>query len=88
MGRNRNTPDFLSNNGISPVTKKEKIINFLERENIEVSNKNNLSIESFDIDIELYKIKRKILYSKTYVIFDYNRDKDFKNMAIHYFLKD
>ena len=88
MGRNRNTPDFLSNNGISPVTKKEKIINFLERENIEVSNKNNLSIESFDIDIELYKIKKKILYSKTYVIFDYNRDKDFKNMAIHYFLKE
>ena len=88
MGRNRNTPDFLSNNGISPVTKRERIINFLERENIEVSNKNNLSIESFDIDIELYKIKKKILYSKTYVIFDYNRDKDFKNMAIHYFLKD
>lgn len=88
MGRNRNIPLFLSNNGISPVEKKEKIINFLERENIEVSNKNNLSIESFDIDIELYKIKKKILYSKTYVIFDYNRDKDFKNMAIHYFLKD
>lgn len=88
MGRNRNIPLFLSNNGISSVTKKEKIINFLERENLEVSNKNNLSIESFDIDIELYKIKRKILYSKTYVIFDYNRDKDFKNMAIHYFLKD
>ena len=88
MGRNRNIPLFLSDNGISSVTKKEKIINFLERENIEVSNKNNLSIESFDIDIELYKIKKKILYSKTYVIFDYNRDKDFKNMAIHYFLKE
>ena len=88
MGRNRNIPLFLSNNGISSVTKKEKIINFLERENLEVSNKNNLSIERFDIDIELYKIKKQILYEKTYVIFDYNEDKDFKNMAIHYFLKD
>ncbi|SKC35173.1 Radical SAM superfamily enzyme YgiQ, UPF0313 family [[Eubacterium] yurii] len=88
MGRNRNIPLFLSNNSISPVEKKEKIINFLERENIEVINKNNLTIESFDIDIELYKIKKQILYTKTYVIFDYNRDKDFKNMAIHYFLKD
>jgi len=88
MGRNRNIPLFLSNNSISPVEKKERIINFLERENIEVINKNNLTIESFDIDIELYKIKKQILYTKTYVIFDYNRDKDFKNMAIHYFLKD
>jgi len=88
MGRNRNIPLFLSNNGISSVTKKEKIINFLERENLEVSNKNNLSIERFDIDIELYKIKKQLLYEKTYVIFDYNEDKDFKNMAIHYFLKD
>ncbi len=88
MGRNRNIPLFLSDNGISSVTKKEKIINFLERENLEVSNKNNLSIERFDIDIELYKIKKQILYEKTYVIFDYNEDKDFKNMAIHYFLKD
>ena len=88
MGRNRNIPLFLSNNSISPVEKKEKIINFLERENIEVINKNNLTIESFDIDIELYKIKKQILYTKTYVIFDYNRDKDFKNMAIHYFLKE
>ena len=86
MGRNRNIPLFLSNNGISSVTKKEKIINFLERENLEVSNKNNLSIERFDI--ELYKIKKQLLYEKTYVIFDYNEDKDFKNMAIHYFLKD
>ena len=88
MGRNRNIPLFLSNNSISPVEKKEKIINFLERENIEVINKNNLTIESFDINIELYKIKKQILYTKTYVIFDYNRDKDFKNMAIHYFLKE
>ena len=88
MGRNRNIPLFLSNNSISPVEKKERIINFLERENIEVINKNNLTIESFDIDIELYKIKKQILYTKTYVIFDYNRDKDFKNMVIHYFLKE
>ncbi|EFM39132.1 radical SAM domain protein [[Eubacterium] yurii subsp. margaretiae ATCC 43715] len=88
MGRNRNIPEFLSNNIIDTITKKAKIMDFMNREDIEVSNKNNLALEAFEIDIELYKTKKQILYSKTYVIFDYNKEKNFKNMSIHYFLKD
>ena len=48
----------------------------------------NLAIECFNIDIELYKTKKVIVSAETYVIFDYNKDKNFKNMAIHYFLKE
>lgn len=88
MGRNRNIPEFLSNNIIDTITKKAKIMDFMNREDIEVSNRNNLALEAFEIDIELYKTKKQILYSKTYVIFDYNKEKNFKNMSIHYFLKD
>lgn len=88
MGRNRNIPEFLSNNAIDAVTKKAKIADFMNREDIEVSNKNNLTLEAFEFDIELYKTKKQIVYAKTYVIFDYNKEKNFKNMSIHYFLKD
>ena len=88
MGRNRNIPGFLSNNNVDSTTKKAKITDFLNKEEIHVSNKNNLAIECFNIDIELYKTKKMIVSAETYVIFDYNKDKNFKNMAIHYFLKD
>ena len=88
MGRNRNIPGFLSNNNVDSTTKKAKITDFLNKEEIHVSNKNNLAIECFNIDIELYKTKKVIVSAETYVIFDYNKDKNFKNMAIHYFLKD
>ena len=88
MGRNRNIPGFLSNNNVDSTTKKAKITDFLNKEEIHVSNKNNLAIECFNIDIELYKTKKVIVSAETYVIFDYNKDKNFKNMVIHYFLKD
>lgn len=88
MGRNRNIPEFLLGTSIDSITKKTIITEFLDNTDINISNKNNLVLERFEIDISLYKIKKIICYLNTYVIFDYNKEKNFKNMAIHYLLKD
>ena len=88
MGRNRNIPEFLLGTSIDSITKKTIITEFLDNTDIDISNKNNLVLEKFEIDISLYKIKKIICYLNTYVIFDYNKEKNFKNMAIHYLLKD
>lgn len=88
MGRNRNIPEFLLGTSIDSITKKTIITEFLDNTDISISNKNNLVLEKFEIDISLYKIKKIICYLNTYVIFDYNKEKNFKNMAIHYLLKD
>lgn len=88
MGRNRNIPEFLLGTSIDSITKKTIITEFLDNTDINISNKNNLVLEKFEIDISLYKIKKIICYLNTYVIFDYNKEKNFKNMAIHYLLKD
>ena len=88
MGRNRNIPEFLLGTSIDSITKKTIITEFLDNTDIKISNKNNLVLEKFEIDISLYKIKKIICYLNTYVIFDYNKEKNFKNMAIHYLLKD
>ena len=88
MGRNRNIPEFLLGTSIDSITKKTIITEFLDNTDINISNKNNLVLEKFEIDIRLYKIKKIIGYLNTYVIFDYNKEKNFKNMAIHYLLKD
>ena len=88
MGRNRNIPEFLLGTSIDSITKKTIITEFLDNTDINISNKNNLVLERFEIDISLYKIKKIICYLNTYVIFDYNKEKSFKNMAIHYLLKD
>ena len=88
MGRNRNIPEFLLGTSIDSITKKTIITEFLDNTDIDISNKNNLVLEKFEIDISLYKIKKIIGYLNTYVIFDYNKEKNFKNMAIHYLLKD
>ena len=88
MGRNRNIPEFLLGTSIDSITKKTIITEFLDNTDIDISNKNNLVLEKFEIDISLYKMKKIIGYLNTYVIFDYNKEKNFKNMAIHYLLKD
>ena len=88
MGRNRNIPEFFLGTSIDSITKKTIITEFLDNTDINISNKNNLVLERFEIDISLYKIKKIICYLNTYVIFDYNKEKNFKNMAIHYLLKD
>ena len=88
MGRNRNIPEFLLGTSIDSITKKTIITEFLDNTDINISNKNNLVLEKFEIDISLYKIKKIICYLNTYVIFDYNKEKNFKNMAIHYLLKN
>lgn len=88
MGRNRNIPEFLLGTSIDSITKKTIITEFLDNTDINISNKNNLVLEKFEIDIRLYKMKKIICYLNTYVIFDYNKEKNFKNMAIHYLLKD
>ena len=88
MGRNRNIPEFLLGTSIDSITKKTIITEFLDNTDINISNKNNLVLEKFEIDISLYKMKKIICYLNTYVIFDYNKEKNFKNMAIHYLLKD
>ena len=73
MGRNRNIPEFLLGTSIDSITKKTIITEFLDNTDINISNKNNLVLEKFEIDISLYKIKKIICYLNTYVIFDYKR---------------
>ena len=91
MGRNRNIPDFLRNGVvISPVQKRNVIFNsklynnrFAEENN---TNANKFNAEMFLIDIQKYISTKKIDYTNQFVVFDYEKGKNFKNMVEHCFV--